>query len=393
MSKFYARFKESKEEIIAFPTQEQRDDWVNFNDEFSLAMNNNAEDTTFQRIALTKKQAEYIIKTRHLTETEPEYPMGENITVFTTEKENLEMSNKKTNKTNIDNNNSILFNMIMRNLRPVSKYTASIEIPLSLCFVDERYQKLRKHKNIKKLYENWDERKLSPIIIVPHPEENRFAIVDGQARFNVATKKELENLPSIVLLGTEEMTPEERLIFEATYFIGQDSEVDKIKEIEKHPAKLIQGDKPAWDIENVLNKYNLEIEDNHNSTKSRKVGSYTHTYSIAKRHGYDCLDFIFSILEESKWTEEKSGLTHFNTRMLDGMWEYYPTMRKDIHDFLCKELKNTSPTLFQSRARAAYPEREPRVAIVLYCQDVVCDKMNIKHKEIAFDGKRFCKAS
>ena len=83
MSKFYARYKETKEEIIAFPTQEQRDDWVNFKDEFSLATKNNAEITTFQRIPLTRRQANYIIKTLYLTKTEPEYPIGENITVFT----------------------------------------------------------------------------------------------------------------------------------------------------------------------------------------------------------------------------------------------------------------------------------------------------------------------
>lgn len=301
----------------------------------------------------------------------------------------------KTNKNNEQSNMSskaLLFKMVMSNIRPVSRYTGSIEVPLSLCFVDERYQKLRTHKNLKKLEDKWDERKLSPIVIVPHPEDYCFAIVDGQGRYKVATKKGLESLPAIILLGTDEMTPDERLKFEATYFIGQDTEIEKLRELEKHPAKLIQGDTAAWDIENALNKYGFKVCGN--SKKSGGVlGSYTHTYSVAKQHGFNCLDFIFSIIKEAKWSEEKNGLTHFNVRMLDGIWEYYPTLRDEIHDFLCRELKSTTPTLFLARSRAAYPEREPRIACVLYLQDVVCDKMNIKQKQIVFDGKRLCKAS
>lgn len=79
---YYARFKETKEEIIAFPTQEQRDNWVNFKDEFSLATKNNAEITTFQRMPLAQRQAIYIIKMLHLTETTVDDLPGCNITIF-----------------------------------------------------------------------------------------------------------------------------------------------------------------------------------------------------------------------------------------------------------------------------------------------------------------------
>ena len=310
---------------------------------------------------------------------------------------------KKTNSTNKTNNKvnntvqsststkQLLFKMTMSNVRSVSRFTGSVEVPLSLCYVDERYQKLRTHKNLKKLEDKWDERKLSPIVIVPHPEDYCFAIVDGQGRYKVATRKGYESLPAIVLLGTEEMIPDERLKFEATYFIGQDTEIEKLRELEKHPAKLIQGDTAAWDIENALNKYGFKVYSA--SKKSGGVlGSYTHTYQVAKQHGFECLDFIFSIIKEAKWSDEKNGLTHFNVRMLDGIWEYYPKLRSEIHDFLCKELKSTTPSLFLARSRAAYPEREPRIACVLYLQDFICDKMGIKQKQIMFDGKRLCKA-
>ena len=101
------------------------------------------------------------------------------------------------------------FNIIMANVMPMMTkgkgktlhtITGSACVPLTLCYVDERYQGMRSHKNIKRLENNWDERKLSPIILVPHPEEHRFAIVDGQGRYIVAPKKGLDKLHSIILM-------------------------------------------------------------------------------------------------------------------------------------------------------------------------------------------------
>lgn len=83
MSKFYyARFKETEKEIIAFPTQEQRDDWIKFNDEFSKSTGSSVENATFERIPLTDQQANYIIKTFGLTETKEKDLTGNTITIF-----------------------------------------------------------------------------------------------------------------------------------------------------------------------------------------------------------------------------------------------------------------------------------------------------------------------
>lgn len=56
----------------------------------------------------------------------------------------------------------------------------SAVVPLSLCFVDSRYQEMRTHKHLNRLRNKWDERKLAPILLVLHPEEYRSAVVDGQ---------------------------------------------------------------------------------------------------------------------------------------------------------------------------------------------------------------------
>lgn len=102
MSKFYARFKESKEEIIVFQTQEQRDEWVNFKDEFSRSIKSTPETATFQRIPLTEEQANYIIKTLGLTEEIEKDITGKFVTKYvpkTTEgeKNTMKKKNKKIN--------------------------------------------------------------------------------------------------------------------------------------------------------------------------------------------------------------------------------------------------------------------------------------------------------
>ena len=63
---------------------------------------------------------------------------------------------------------------------------------------------MRTHKRLSRLRNKWDERKLTPIILVPHPEECRFAVVDGQGRLIAATELRYETLQAIVLLDAPE---------------------------------------------------------------------------------------------------------------------------------------------------------------------------------------------
>lgn len=68
-----------------------------------------------------------------------------------------------------------LYNTVMDNARPYavgrSKNQIGIyAVPLALCYVDERYQGLREHRQISRLERKWDERKLAPIILVLIPK-------------------------------------------------------------------------------------------------------------------------------------------------------------------------------------------------------------------------------
>jgi len=264
--------------------------------------------------------------------------------------------------------------------------TGSAVVPLSCCFVDSRYQGMRTHKHLNRLKNKWDERKLTPIILVPHPEEYIFAVVDGQGRCLVAPEKGMERLNAIILMDAPEDL-DERLKFEAEYFIGQDSEVENVKPLEKHLSRVIIGDSAAVSLDKLLNKYGIKFVATKGNRGESVLGSYTDTYSIAKVHGEKCLDFIFSIIENAGWNKETNGYATFVMRALRETWVIHPNERKEIHSFLSKELRQIDPVLFSSNAKTKYPKRDHRVSCVLYVEDLVCDGLGIE-KKIYVDGTR-----
>lgn len=277
-----------------------------------------------------------------------------------------------------------LFNLVMENIKGYStckskrKRIGIVAIDLSLLYVDERYQGLRAHKKIRKLINNWDERKLGAIVVVPHPEEYRFAVVDGQGRLMAATELGYETLQAIVLLDAPE-DEMERLKFEAEIFISQDDETEDVKPLEKHPARVIIGDPSALTLERIFNKYNVTYTDTKGAREAGVLGSYPTTYEIARIHGESCLEFIFSIINSAGWNDETNGYATFVTESLRYIWVQFFNDRERIHAFLSKELRDIDPTLFSSNARAAYPmRRDTRKACKLYLEDMICESLGLQ---------------
>ena len=287
------------------------------------------------------------------------------------------------------------YNDIVANIKPLMTVgkgknqrviTGSAVVPLSLCYVDSRYQGMRTHKHLNRLRNRWDERKLTPIILVLHPEEYRLAVVDGQGRIIVAGEKGIDRLNAIILMDAPE-EPEERLKFEAEYFIGQDSEVENVKPLEKHLSRVIIGDKAAVSLDKLLKQYGIKFVATKGNREESVLGSYTDTYSIARIHGEKCLDFIFSIIENAGWNKETNGYATFVMRALKEMWVAHPNERKTIHKFLSKGLRSIDPALFSAKSRSKYSKRDHRMACTLYMEDLVCDGLGIEKKIYIEDNK------
>ena len=291
------------------------------------------------------------------------------------------------------------YDAVMSNINPIYKtgigksqviITASAMIPLSCLYVDMRYQGMRSHKYLFRLYKNWDERKLGPIIVVAHPDEHRFAIVDGQGRYLISKIMEMESLSAIILMDAPE-DPEERLKFEAEYFIGQGDETEIVTPVQKHLSRVIIGDETAMILENTLKKYGVSFVASGGKREESVLGSYPDTYRIAKIHGEKCLDYIFSIIENAGWNKENNGYATYVMRALKENWVVHQDYRLAIHSFLSTYLRQTTPSLLNASARAKYPNRDHRTACVLYIEDIVCEKLNIKRKIYVEDKNSICR--
>lgn len=290
------------------------------------------------------------------------------------------------------------YNDIMSNIKPLvtigkgknqRMLSASAMVPISCCYVDKRYQGMRNHKRLNKLISKWDMRKLTPIILVPHPEEHRFAIVDGQGRVIVASIKNIDALNAIILMDAPEDI-DERLKFEAEFFIGQDSEVESVKPLEKHLVRVIIGDEAAVTLDRLLKKYGITFVATKGNRGESVLGSYPDTYDIARIHGEKCLEFIFSIIENAAWNKESNGYATFVMRALKELWIAHPKDRDKIHKYLSKELRQTTPNTFNANAKTAYLRRDARVSCSLFMEDMICEGLGIE-KKIYIDGDRKCK--
>lgn len=280
------------------------------------------------------------------------------------------------------------FNMIMRNVKPLMTIgqgknmkviTATSILPFSLLRIDKRYQGMRPHPQIDKLRKKWDVRKLTPIITVAHYDEGIFNVVDGQGRCIVAPEKDLEGLPAIILMDAPE-DPEERLKFEAAFFIAQDSEVETVKPVEKHLARCILGDYAAVTLDKLMKRYGISFTNEKGQRDKAVLGSYNDTYGIAHSHGEQCLDFIFSIIENSGWNKEANGYAVDLMRAFKNIWCEYRYNRNEIHSFLSRRLRHLSPQQFVAESRAKYPNRGHSTQTTLLMEDLVCDELGIEKR-------------
>lgn len=290
----------------------------------------------------------------------------------------------------ISEDQKILFESTMNNMKECGrkgngKFTCSI--PVSLLKIDPAYQRIstRTKAKLKKLASNWNEDKLTPIIVVPHPEEYCFYIIDGYGRLIVSTTMlsiTYKSLDAIVLTRVPK-DKKERQKFEAELFIGQGSEVERITPVQMHNARLLIGDIAAINLQELLDTYAVSYVSTSGQRDKAVLGSYDTAYHISKRNGKKCLEFIFSIIENAGWKNETNGYSKTIMNGLKNIWNAYPTpeLHNKMHMYFSDTLRETDPSGLISKAKARYPERSDKVIVALYLADMLIQNMNFNKSE------------
>lgn len=299
----------------------------------------------------------------------------------------------ENNGQEISDSQKILYETTYANMKECGKkgsgkYVASS--PVELLRVDFAYQRITTStpNRLKKLANHWREDKLMPMIVVAHPEEYCFYIVDGFHRFTVATTmlhSTYKALDAIVLTNAPK-EPKKRQKFEAELFVSQNEEVERITPIQMHKARLLIGDEAACNLQKLLDKYDVSYVSTSGQREQAVLGSYETAYGIAKRNGNSCLEFIFSIIDNAGWKNETNGYSKAIMKGIKDVWCAYPSPEKhnQMHEYFSKELRNVDPKLLIAKSRSRYPERNERQTVALYLADMLIENLGYE-KSVYFE--------
>lgn len=259
---------------------------------------------------------------------------------------------------------NVLFTTIMNNLL-VSGSKHLAVIPRELLSVDPAYQRLEegRSKKIAKLHKEFDHTLMDPLLVVPHPEEGTFSIVDGNGRC-CASEGILDALECVVIT-TAPTDPEERRKYEASIFVRQSNCTERVTKLQQHKTGLILKDPVCVAIQRVLDEYDLGISSYKGNQKAGMVGSYDLAYNISKSSGYIGLESIVSVCHKAGYTMEINGLSKYVLRALYTIYMYYGSVGLFK---LVPIMRETEPSTLRAKGLAAYPER-PGMSLPLYMQD------------------------
>lgn len=264
--------------------------------------------------------------------------------------------------------NKVLYNAIMSNTKEIgSKVYASI--PVELLYADPEYQRIetRNERKIYGLAKEWDDAKMDALRVVPHPEEYRFAVVDGYGRMCASqmTETPKTSLECEIIQGAPS-DPEERLKFEARLYCEQQDETERLSPIQKHKANVLLRNSTAMILELVCNEYHVSIVSGKGWRNERTLGSYGDAFNIVRVHGEECLRYIFDVIKASGFDLEPNG---YCRPVMVSLRNVYTAYGKDSKKAISEFLRQSSPRDFKANAIAKYPKREANIACTLFLQD------------------------
>lgn len=368
MSKFYARFKETENEIIVFTTKSERDDWVNYKDEFSVANGCTAENSSFERIPLTTKEVTYIIKSEGLILYHDKDSFGVTREIYVPRSISRgKRTSTKTNKTEKENNNTMKINrkvkltpeyglmerkpmaaLVMQNATTVgTKKFAWIDV--SLLNIPPYQRERRNH--VYKIAENWDDSKCD-VLKVSYDEINScFNVYDGQHRAAAAKMCGVHFLVCEIATGMNTSS-------EARAFVDCNVSRKKLNPYDEYKANLFISDEDDTDlsrldkrIAKVCDDYNVEVKAGQGCGVLKTV---PHARKIMQREGEPGLEFIFEVIQDSHWDKFKNGYCYMVMESLRKVYNVHIDELDMAKKKLVSALTTSSPHDVESIGNGKY---------------------------------------
>ena len=257
---------------------------------------------------------------------------------------------------------------------------AIIQVPVEYLEIDTRYQTdERTERDLQYLTKNWSERKLLPLVGVPHWNEGKIYIVDGYGRWiasQIVDPVKYKYLDVLVLLDAPE-DPIERLKFEAEEYAYQNRDVAKVTPIQKHGAMIVLHDPTTEILEQLKRAYGFEYVASKGVREASVLGSYTETLSLCRIDNGKAAEYVFDICAGAGFDRKANGYSSYVMRALRDIYKLYVNDREDTKQFLVKELRKTTPLNLKANAVVKYPMLDAKIAVSLYVEDMVVNALGL----------------
>lgn len=286
------------------------------------------------------------------------------------------------------NSNQELFNLTKQNIQQIGKKKL-VYIPLKLLFIDSSYQRnehISKGK-ITGLVNKWNDNKMDPLRVSIHPEENRFAIIDGCHRYYAANALNFTGLECEVMFLSED--PTERRIQEATLFATQNDETDKLTPLEKHKANCLRGIKENITLQKMIEKYDIALkpEKGRGRGKIGHLAGFSAALQVA-RISEQVLDDTFNVIGSARWNLAVNGYHSDVIRSISSTIRLHPAHATEVVQTLVDYCIKVEPEKFMAESMTKYPERKTKEAYILTLEDKVCEALNIPRVYFGGDVKQ-----
>lgn len=272
--------------------------------------------------------------------------------------------------------NQEVFGMVMGTLQRTGHHSMSY-IPVNMLYVDEDFQRIetRDSKKIRSLVATWDPNQMDPLTVVPHPETATFSVVDGLGRMTAAKIKGLTHLECHVITDAPKDI-KERKTYEAQIFLRQIDNVEKLKPVQMHKARLLVGDKNAIILEKAFKDYECSIVSEKGSRNPGTLGSYTRAYNIVRQSGEKGIRFVFETCIKAGYNLEPNGYSSAVFRALGNVYKTFG----DVSSICSSRMAKMKPQVLKAKALAQYSERSSESAITLFLSDIIVDTLGLEKK-------------
>lgn len=259
-------------------------------------------------------------------------------------------------------------------------------IPISLIKVDESYQRNKScdQSNINALANNIDMNLLDPVLLSEHPEEGKFAVIDGYHRIEALNILGHKSVLARIASGLSS-NPKERSVQEAEIFKNQDVRTERLTVGQKHKAcvkcgihryvvleECIQGRKLFVDA-----KYfrNMPEDEKARYADWKVLSGYTSALAIAGyTNGKELLNSVLNIIEASHWRDSANGYSSKIIRTIATILNLH-----DNSEFVCKAMVDyflpMEPNEFIARAYEKYPARREKERLDILLESEVSKRM------------------